>query len=209
MAWRAAALRHTEQRPSPLVGLLPFAHSGSCAAEARLRGLCRSLNSRLVAKRPRVRREVGPRTAARRGHGLAARNRCPKRAALVARAHCRPDHHRRGRGTAGRGRTSVGGCLGPPVRARAGRRHPRRVRGRATHARAAGPVDCAGEPAAAADGRRHAGVRGSARPESALLVELVYFWALSASPQAVLTPDLAQPSPDVLFFSYFATHPAQ
>jgi hypothetical integral membrane protein (TIGR02206 family) len=44
------------------------------------------------------------------------------------------------------------------------------------------------------------------RPESALLVELVYFWALSASLQAVLTPDLAQPYPDVVFFSYFATH---
>jgi hypothetical integral membrane protein (TIGR02206 family) len=44
------------------------------------------------------------------------------------------------------------------------------------------------------------------RPESALLVELLYFWALSASLQAVLTPDLAQSFPDVLFFSYFATH---
>ena len=44
------------------------------------------------------------------------------------------------------------------------------------------------------------------RPDSALLVELVYFWALSASLQAVLTPDLAQSFPDVLFFTYFATH---
>jgi hypothetical integral membrane protein (TIGR02206 family) len=44
------------------------------------------------------------------------------------------------------------------------------------------------------------------RPESALLVELVYFWALSASLQAVITPDLAQAFPDVLFFTYFATH---
>lgn len=44
------------------------------------------------------------------------------------------------------------------------------------------------------------------RPESALLVELLYFWALSASLQAVLTPDLAEPFPDVLFISYFATH---
>jgi len=44
------------------------------------------------------------------------------------------------------------------------------------------------------------------RPESALLVELVYFWALSASLQAVLTPDLGQPFPDVLFLTYFATH---
>jgi hypothetical integral membrane protein (TIGR02206 family) len=44
------------------------------------------------------------------------------------------------------------------------------------------------------------------RPESALLVELVYFWALSASLQAVLTPDLGQSLPDLLFFTYFATH---
>ena len=44
------------------------------------------------------------------------------------------------------------------------------------------------------------------RPESALLVELVYFWALSASLQAVLTPDLGQAFPDVLFFTYFVTH---
>ena len=44
------------------------------------------------------------------------------------------------------------------------------------------------------------------RPESALLVELVYFCALSASLQAVLTPDLGQPFPDVLFLTYFATH---
>lgn len=44
------------------------------------------------------------------------------------------------------------------------------------------------------------------RPQSALLVELVYFWALSASLQAVLTPDLGQGFPDVLFFTYFVTH---
>jgi hypothetical integral membrane protein (TIGR02206 family) len=44
------------------------------------------------------------------------------------------------------------------------------------------------------------------RPESALLVELVYFWALSASLQAVLTPDLGETFPDLLFFTYFATH---
>lgn len=44
------------------------------------------------------------------------------------------------------------------------------------------------------------------RPESALLVELVYFWAFSASLQAVLTPDLGQSLPDLLFFTYFATH---
>jgi hypothetical integral membrane protein (TIGR02206 family) len=44
------------------------------------------------------------------------------------------------------------------------------------------------------------------RPEAALLVELVYFWALSASLQAVLTPDLGQAYPDLLFFTYFVTH---
>jgi hypothetical integral membrane protein (TIGR02206 family) len=44
------------------------------------------------------------------------------------------------------------------------------------------------------------------RPQSALLVELVYFWALSASLQAVLTPDVGQSFPDVLFFTYFVTH---
>jgi hypothetical integral membrane protein (TIGR02206 family) len=44
------------------------------------------------------------------------------------------------------------------------------------------------------------------RPKSAWLVELVYFWALSASLQAVLTPDLGHAFPDPLFFTYFATH---
>jgi hypothetical integral membrane protein (TIGR02206 family) len=44
------------------------------------------------------------------------------------------------------------------------------------------------------------------RPDSARLVELVYFWALTASLQAVLTPDLGQTFPDPLFFTYFATH---
>jgi hypothetical integral membrane protein (TIGR02206 family) len=44
------------------------------------------------------------------------------------------------------------------------------------------------------------------RPRSALLVELVYFWALSASLQATLTPDLGESFPDPLFFTYFATH---
>jgi hypothetical integral membrane protein (TIGR02206 family) len=43
-------------------------------------------------------------------------------------------------------------------------------------------------------------------PKTLLLVELVYFWALSASLQAVLTPDLGQSFPDLLFFTYFATH---
>lgn len=44
------------------------------------------------------------------------------------------------------------------------------------------------------------------RPDAAILVELVYFWALSASVQAVLTPDLMQSFPDPLFITYFATH---
>ena len=44
------------------------------------------------------------------------------------------------------------------------------------------------------------------RPSSALLVELVYFWALSASLQAVLTPDLGESFPDPLFLTYFVTH---
>jgi hypothetical integral membrane protein (TIGR02206 family) len=44
------------------------------------------------------------------------------------------------------------------------------------------------------------------RPDSALLAELVYFWALTASLQAVLTPDLGESFPDLLYFTYFATH---
>jgi hypothetical integral membrane protein (TIGR02206 family) len=44
------------------------------------------------------------------------------------------------------------------------------------------------------------------RPESALLVEIVYFWALSATLQAVVTPDLGESFPDVLYFTYFVTH---
>jgi hypothetical integral membrane protein (TIGR02206 family) len=44
------------------------------------------------------------------------------------------------------------------------------------------------------------------RPDLQALVELVYFWALSASLQAVLTPDLSQSSPDILYFTYFVTH---
>jgi hypothetical integral membrane protein (TIGR02206 family) len=39
-----------------------------------------------------------------------------------------------------------------------------------------------------------------------LLCELVYFWALSATLQAVLTPDLGSAFPDLLYFTYFATH---
>jgi hypothetical integral membrane protein (TIGR02206 family) len=40
----------------------------------------------------------------------------------------------------------------------------------------------------------------------ALLVELVYFWSLTASLQAVLTPDLAQTFPSVYYFTYFIYH---
>jgi hypothetical integral membrane protein (TIGR02206 family) len=43
------------------------------------------------------------------------------------------------------------------------------------------------------------------RPAS-LLVELAYFWALSASLQAVITPDLGDGFPDLLYFTYFAAH---
>jgi hypothetical integral membrane protein (TIGR02206 family) len=44
------------------------------------------------------------------------------------------------------------------------------------------------------------------RPNSPALVELVYFWALSASLQAVLTPDVSLSFPDILYFTYFVTH---
>ncbi|MEA2278154.1 MAG: hypothetical protein QOC78_3114 [Solirubrobacteraceae bacterium] len=40
----------------------------------------------------------------------------------------------------------------------------------------------------------------------ALLVELTYFWALTASLQATLTPDLAQSFPSVFYFTYFTYH---
>ena len=43
----------------------------------------------------------------------------------------------------------------------------------------------------------------TARP---LLVELTYFWGLTASLQATLTPELAQSFPDVLFLTFFVTH---
>src|SRR5918992_6029335 len=39
------------------------------------------------------------------------------------------------------------------------------------------------------------------RPDSARLVELVYFWALTASPQAVPTPPLGATVPGPLFFT--------
>ncbi len=44
------------------------------------------------------------------------------------------------------------------------------------------------------------------RPQSALLVEALYFWAFSASLQAVLSPSIDEPFPDVLYFTYFLTH---
>ena len=40
----------------------------------------------------------------------------------------------------------------------------------------------------------------------ALLVELVYFWSLTASLQALLTPDLGQSFPSVYYFTYFGYH---
>jgi hypothetical integral membrane protein (TIGR02206 family) len=39
-----------------------------------------------------------------------------------------------------------------------------------------------------------------------LLVEVVYFWGLTASLQAVLTPSLNEAFPSVFYFTYFATH---
>jgi hypothetical integral membrane protein (TIGR02206 family) len=38
------------------------------------------------------------------------------------------------------------------------------------------------------------------------LAELLWIWALTASLQATLTPDLAQSFPDVRYFTYFVTH---
>ena len=43
-------------------------------------------------------------------------------------------------------------------------------------------------------------------PRAGLLTELVYFWALSASLQAVLTPDLGDTFPDVLYFTFVVVH---
>ena len=42
--------------------------------------------------------------------------------------------------------------------------------------------------------------------EAQLLIELVYFWAFSASLQAVLTPDLGSTFPSAFYFTYFAYH---
>jgi hypothetical integral membrane protein (TIGR02206 family) len=39
-----------------------------------------------------------------------------------------------------------------------------------------------------------------------VLVELLYFWALTASLQATLTPDLAQSFPSIYYFTYFDYH---
>lgn len=39
-----------------------------------------------------------------------------------------------------------------------------------------------------------------------LLVELVYFWSLTASLQAIVTPDLGQNFPSVYYFTYFTYH---
>jgi hypothetical integral membrane protein (TIGR02206 family) len=39
-----------------------------------------------------------------------------------------------------------------------------------------------------------------------LAVELLYFWSLSATLQALLTPDLAQDFPSVYYFTYFGYH---
>ncbi|MEA2249592.1 MAG: hypothetical protein QOH46_4121 [Solirubrobacteraceae bacterium] len=44
------------------------------------------------------------------------------------------------------------------------------------------------------------------RPRTPVLVELAYFWAFTASLQAVLTPDLDPTFPDVLWFTYFGAH---
>jgi hypothetical integral membrane protein (TIGR02206 family) len=40
----------------------------------------------------------------------------------------------------------------------------------------------------------------------ARLVELTYFWALTATLQAVVTPDLAYPFPSIFYFTYFTYH---
>jgi hypothetical integral membrane protein (TIGR02206 family) len=44
------------------------------------------------------------------------------------------------------------------------------------------------------------------RPRPGLLTELVWFWGLTATLQAVLTPDISDTFPDVLYFTYFLTH---
>jgi hypothetical integral membrane protein (TIGR02206 family) len=44
------------------------------------------------------------------------------------------------------------------------------------------------------------------RPRAGLRTELVWFWAFSAPLQGLLTPDIDKTFPDVLYFTYFATH---
>jgi hypothetical integral membrane protein (TIGR02206 family) len=39
-----------------------------------------------------------------------------------------------------------------------------------------------------------------------LLVELTYFWAITASLQATITPDLGQNFPSIFYFTYFTYH---
>ena len=39
-----------------------------------------------------------------------------------------------------------------------------------------------------------------------VLVEVLYFWALTASIQAVITPDLDEAFPSLLYFTYFIVH---
>lgn len=39
-----------------------------------------------------------------------------------------------------------------------------------------------------------------------LLVELTYFWAMTATLQAILTPDLSMSFPSVYYFTYFSYH---
>ena len=42
--------------------------------------------------------------------------------------------------------------------------------------------------------------------QAPLLVELAYYWAFTASLQALLTPDLGQPFPSIFYFTYFGYH---
>lgn len=44
------------------------------------------------------------------------------------------------------------------------------------------------------------------RPRAGTLAELTWLWGLSAALMAVLTPDLGHAFPDVLYFTFFATH---
>jgi len=44
------------------------------------------------------------------------------------------------------------------------------------------------------------------RPRRGVLTELVWFLGLTATLQALLTPDIADTFPDVLYFTYFVTH---